>query len=190
MSNYLNHANREFKYAGWMDEYGKFKDDMQELICKQVLELLEVFGGHGHSGSSAPYAVSLFKKLAEFKPITSIKCTDDEWGTEADCFQNKRLSAVFKKDKDSAPYYLEAIVWKGADDGDQFTGSVDGISSHQFIRLPFTPKTFYIDVYRVPCEREDKDCVICGSGDYVYHIKDKKQLDKVFEYYKKEEQPI
>jgi len=183
MSKYVEHAKREFQYAGWMDENGKYKDEMQELICTHVIELLEAFGEHGHSGSSAPYAVSLFSKLALFTPISSIKCTDDEWGTDADTFQNKRLSAVFKKDKDSPPYYLNAIVWKGDDEGDQFTGSVDGVNSHQFIRLPFKPKTFYIDVYREPCEKDAKDCVCCGSGNYEYHIKDITQLKEVAEYY-------
>ena len=33
MNNYQKHAMREFQYAGWVDENGKFKDDMQEQIC-------------------------------------------------------------------------------------------------------------------------------------------------------------
>ena len=34
---------------------------------------------NGHSGSSAPYAVNLFKKLAMFKPIGPITGKDSEW---------------------------------------------------------------------------------------------------------------
>jgi len=36
MSNYKTHAEREFRAAGWLDENGKFNDEMQEAICKHV----------------------------------------------------------------------------------------------------------------------------------------------------------
>ena len=45
MSNYEKHAMMEFRAAGWVDENGKFIDEMQEMICKHVLALLEVFDG-------------------------------------------------------------------------------------------------------------------------------------------------
>ena len=56
MSNLNEHAMREFRIAGWVDENGKWIDDMQEAICNNVLKLLEVFADEGHSGSTAPYA--------------------------------------------------------------------------------------------------------------------------------------
>ena len=167
-SNYEKHALREFRYAGWIDENGKYNNDMQELLCKQVLQLLKLFGKHGHSGTSAPYATNLFKTLSKFEPIGPIKCTDDEWETEVGPFQNKRFSSVFKDTKNSKPYYLDAIVWK-EESGSCFTGAVEGVRSRQFIKLPFTPKSFYIDVL--------KD--IDGNS----FIKDKKQLLEVEDYY-------
>jgi hypothetical protein len=33
MSRLNDHAWLEFKAAGWLDEDGRFKDDMQEAIC-------------------------------------------------------------------------------------------------------------------------------------------------------------
>ena len=72
MSNYERHAMMEFRAAGWTDESGKFNDEMQEMICKHVMKLLEVFADEGHSGSSAPYAINLFKQLASFEPVAPL----------------------------------------------------------------------------------------------------------------------
>jgi len=188
ISNYEKHAIREFEYAGWLKD-GKYDDEMQELICTQVLDLLHLFAKHGHSGSSYKYAINLFKTLASFEPISSIKCTDDEWEEVGNnSYQNKRLSSVFKEGKDGKPYYLYAIVFKGEDRYDTFTGTIDGITSRQNIKLPFMPKTFYIDVIREKIDESDddyesKDVVVCGDGSYVYSIKDRKQLEEVAKYY-------
>ena len=54
MSDLIKHAEREFRAAGWVDENGKFEDELQEMICKHVIDLLKVFSEEGHSGSSAP----------------------------------------------------------------------------------------------------------------------------------------
>lgn len=97
---YKDHAKREFFLAGWTDKDGKFECDMQKMLCDQVGELLDLFSKHGHSGSSAPYAINLFEKLANFKLIVPLTGKDDEWcdrqngcGTST---QNNRLSSVFK----------------------------------------------------------------------------------------------
>ena len=170
---YREHAIREFEYAGWLKD-GVWCDEMQEMICNQVLELLDLFSEHGHSGSSAPYAINLFTKLAKFEPIGVIKGTDDEWqdisedvGGES-MFQNKRLSSVFKNGKEGKPYFIDAIIWKD-EGGVCFTGNVDEVSSSGEIKeFPFSPKRFYIDVVE---EEED------------YVIKDKSQLEQVKEIY-------
>lgn len=65
MNNYESHAEREFKAAGWLKEDGTFVDEMQKAICEHVMALLDVFQGEGRSGSSAPYTVNLFSKLAK-----------------------------------------------------------------------------------------------------------------------------
>jgi len=188
MNNYVKHAIKEFQAEGWLDEEGNFKDEMQSDICNHVLELLKVFGREGHSGTSAPYAVNLFSKLALFKNIAPLNGTDDEWGdtfSRDGCKQNTRISAVFKEDDQA--YYIDAIIFKGKHGGFS-SGSVESsmgtISSAQNIKeFPFTPKTFYIDV--IETEWADKEGTIKqkGGGWWSSVVKDESQLKEVFEYY-------
>ncbi len=126
-------------------------------------------------------------------------------------YQNKRNSAVFK-DKNGA-WYLDAIVWcadtpgESGNNWDNFSGTVQGIKSRAYIKeFPFEPKTFRINVTReiLPDDwteepfYQDKDYYITSEFEetgvkrwipgekYRYVIKDMKQLDEVFEYYKKD----
>lgn len=174
---------------------------------KEILALCEAFGKSGQSGGSAPYTATAISKaiktLMLHEPLCDITGHDSEWINQTDIsdgevwFQNKRCSAVFKNE-DNRPYYLDAIVWKGEEDWDTFTGRVyvdnvnfELMASRQYIKLPFKPKTFYIDVIRVPItkieaeakglhyiEDQDGDC-------YCSFVKDPKQLNSVFKYYEK-----
>lgn len=147
MSNYKTHAMREFQIAGWCDENGKFEDEMQEAICDHVLRLLDVFADEGHSGSSAPYTINLFKTLARFEPITPLTGADIEWHDVGDgSYQNKRNSAVFKQaDRfDGKPYYLDGkVFWEWAsspdiDDGTPFKSYFTNNESIVVIDFPWT----------------------------------------------------
>lgn len=114
MSNLHSHALMEFKAAKWLDDEGKYSDKMQEAICKHVLKLLDVFADEGHSGSSAPYAINVFKKLAMFEPLVPLTGEDWEWTeTSEGVFQNKRCGHVFKQvDRfDGQAYDIEGIVF-------------------------------------------------------------------------------
>jgi len=155
---------------------------------------------------------STLKKLLSFTPIAPITGEDDEWFSPTDqVFQNSRCSALFKDSKDnSSAYYLDAITWKGdtpgesGNDWDNFSGWVEGISSSQYIKeFPFIPKTFYIDVTRevLPADWDKEPFyefeyyntkVFEETGirewvkeKYRYIIKDKRQLEKVWKYYRK-----
>lgn len=144
MRNYQTYAELEFKAAGWLNDDGTFKDDMQKMMCEHVLKLLEVFADEGHSGSTAPYAVNLFKQLAMFEPLTPLTGEDWEWNDIGDgSFQNKRCSRVFKRvDRfDGQAYDITAIVFREAD-GWCYTNS----GSAQPITFPYTPHTEYVDV--------------------------------------------
>ena len=110
MNNYEKHAREEFRAAGWMDENGNFKDEMQELICAQVVDLLNMFGKHGHSGSTAPYALNMFERLAKFEPIAPLTGEDWEWRDTGHNYQNIRASHVFK-DYDGNCYDIDAKVF-------------------------------------------------------------------------------
>lgn len=174
----VDHAKREFLALGYTPLDQEQKDEPNKWIQENVLELLEVFSKQGHSGSSAPYCIHMFEKLASFKPLSPIKCDDNEWCEVTDnMFQNKRLSSVFKNGKDGSPYYSNAIVWKNQD-GITYTGSAfdksgNSIKSSQNIKIPFTPKTFYVDIIEKEVEKDG----------WEFYIKDDEQLKEVFEYY-------
>lgn len=105
MNNLEKHARAEFRAAGWADENGDIKDEMQALVCANVLDLLNLFSKQGHSGFSGQYALSMFNRLVDFKCISPLTGEDSEWtnvGRDGDnggfLYQNKRCSSVFKND--------------------------------------------------------------------------------------------
>ena len=102
-----------------LERIGYFKegdDPYNEAVANAILDLLGVFDHQGHSGFSAPYVISVFERLAMFKPLTPLTGEDDEWNEVGDgVFQNKRYSAVFKHGKDGKAYNIEGK--KFSDDG-------------------------------------------------------------------------
>lgn len=148
MSNLVNHAKAEFRAAGWCDENGKFNDEMQHFMCDQVIELLTIFGEHGHSGSSAPYAIDLFSKLAKFKPIAPLTGEDWEWTDVDHVFQNKRASNVFKDKETGECYDIDGkVFWEWAksyDTGEPFKSYYTCRESRVPVTFPYTPTTEYV----------------------------------------------
>lgn len=143
-SNYLSHAIREFDitFPDWRD------GDMQEMICNNVLDLLRVFGSQGHSGSSAPYAINLAKKLLMFEPISPLTGEDSEWNYcyEQDgetVYQNKRCSSVFKNGKGGVARWSDGIIHRYPS-GTCYSGSYSKVD----IKFPWTKpdKPEYVDV--------------------------------------------
>ena len=160
MSNLHSHALMEFKAAKWLDDEGKYSDEMQEAICKHVLKLLDVFADEGHSGSSAPYAVNVFQKLAMFEPLVPLTGEDWEWTEVGEgVFQNKRCSRVFKQaDRfDGQAYDIDGIVfyeWHERDLDPDETGypSKTRFKSHYTssdsrvpVTFPYTPIKNYVE---------------------------------------------
>lgn len=156
MSNYIDHAMQEFRAAGWVDENGKFNDEMQADICSHVMKLLDVFDGEGHSGSSASYAVDLFKKLAMFEPVVPLTGEDWEWNEICDgrtngvtVHQNKRCSHVFKQSDrfNGQPYDIDSIIfWEWYTDtetGEKFKSYYTCSDSQRPITFPYTPTREY-----------------------------------------------
>jgi hypothetical protein len=147
MNNYEKHAWEEFRAAGWTDANGKFNDEMQEAICTHVLKLLDVFEGEGHSGSSAPYAIDLFKKLASFEPVAPLTGEDWEWvEVFNDMYQNKRCSHVFK-DADGKAYDIDGKIfwdWHQDENGEMYKSHFTGRESRVYIEFPYVPKREYV----------------------------------------------
>lgn len=173
---------------------------------KEILALCEAFGRSGQSGGSAPYTagaiVDSLKKLLLQDPICEITGGEKEWADVSyipgeTLLQNKRCSGLFKYDNGRCSY-VSAIVWKGIEDWDTFTGRVyvddnsfELIGSSQCVVFPFKPKTFYVDVVRVPINEDEAisrnlDYIKCHDEKCYYTIiKDPKQLSEVFQYYNK-----
>jgi hypothetical protein len=143
-NNYESHAWAEFRAAGWVDDRNHFRDEMQEAICVHVLELLNVFHNEGHSGSSAPYTINLFSKLASFKPIAPLTGEDWEWSHAYDhsdngpTYQNKRCGSVFKDN--NGAYDIDGIVfwdWCKDEDGKMFKSYFTSYESKVPVTFPY-----------------------------------------------------
>lgn len=146
-SNYVEFAFREFKVAGWLNEDGNFDDDMQEMICGQILELLNLFASHGHTGSTAVYALGLFENLAKFEPITPLTGVDDEWSEVGDGrYQNKRCSRVFKGGErfNGQAYDSEAVIFWEWDSDKKHKTHFTNSHSAQPIEFPYMPKSITV----------------------------------------------
>lgn len=187
MSNLLDHFRREVEIL-------RKKHNGDELIIDSMLPQIEAlimaFGEEGHSGASAsiagPVIVQTIKRAFAFEPLSPLTGDDDEWndiseemGSKEKCFQNKRLSSVFKDEK--GIYYLNAIVWKELPDGGNWSGSVklsDGreIRSSAYIKdlNNFHSKSFYIDVKDV-CEEEG------GTEFEIINPEQLKEAEEVYE---------
>jgi len=116
MSNLVEWAKSE------LDRLVKDDDELQKAINKDILEIVEKFSEQGHSGFSASYALSIIKRLLDWKPITPLTGEESEWNDVpsyddgSNTQQNKRCSAVFRKNFDnSTAYYIDGKVF--SDDG-------------------------------------------------------------------------
>ena len=151
MNNYEKHAMMEFKAAGWLDENGEFNDEMQKMICDHVMKLLDVFAEEGHSGSSAPYAINLFSKLAKFEPVAPLTGEDWEWTDVSDMgggkkwYQNNRCSHVFK-DENGAYDSNGKVFWEWArdSDGEAYKAFYTSRESSVPVTFPYVPKVEYV----------------------------------------------
>lgn len=112
-------------------------DEMQNMMDKNILEIVEKFGEQGHSGFSAPYAISILMRLLNWKPITPLTGTDDEWNDISEmmgreCYQNKRDGSILK-DSDGRAYWLEGKVFSD-DVGESWYTNSD---SRVYIDFPY-----------------------------------------------------
>lgn len=103
--------DKDSDYAGWLGE--------------AVLELIENFSNAGHSGFSAGMALSIFDKLARWKPLTELTNNPSEWNDISETsgrkmYQSSRCPTCFSEDGGLTYYDLdeEAEAWTG---GDGFT---------------------------------------------------------------------
>ena len=162
MSNLEKHALAEFRAAGWVDGDGNYCDEMQEMICRHVLALLDVFSSEGHSGSSAPYTIRMFSRLASFEPIAPLTGEDWEWNEVSErmgnkCWQNKRASHVFK-DENGAYDINGKVFWEWAMyEGEATKSYYTGRDSRVPVTFPYVVPEKPICEYRAPDEGPPQD---------------------------------
>jgi hypothetical protein len=112
MSNLVEHAKRELALIGGED------DEMQQLMNKNIIEMVEVFSKAGHSGFSAEHAIQTLEKLLRFENLTPLTDDPDEWnhvhetvwGAPNGVWQNRRNSEAFSEDGGKTYYLLSENV--------------------------------------------------------------------------------
>lgn len=98
MSNLSEYAKKEMDLA-WPES-----DEMQDLVKKDVLELIEKFSDQNHSGMSAPYVLRIFNRLVNWLPILPLTGEEDEWNDpngDEHLQQNKRCGHIFRTNFDN-----------------------------------------------------------------------------------------
>lgn len=150
--NVRTHAELEFKALGYAPISELPESDPNRWIQENVMELLEVFGRQGHSGSSAPFAIAYFEKLAKWEPLSPLTGEPWEWMSVAEyglpeglveLYQNRRCGHVFKevaKDGKEYCYDIDGKVFREPN-GVCFTNR----ESRTEVAFPYTPKTEYVD---------------------------------------------
>ena len=94
-SNIRNHTIRELDLAGIKGS------DIDNLMRKNVIDLINVFAAQGHSGFSSRICVDLFSKLSMFEIVSPLTLKEEEFGNSFDKEgnrQNLRASVLFTKD--------------------------------------------------------------------------------------------
>ena len=138
-SNLIKHAKNELVTIGY--DLNDTEEGPNKWMMESVLELLRVFDKQRHSGFSAPECISLFTKLASFKPLSPLKGTVDEWNEVSEnLWQNKRCSCVFKNEKNEA-WNITGKVFVEPD-GITYKGKNSCVN----VTFPYTPKTEYVKV--------------------------------------------
>jgi len=116
MSNLLSHAEDELNRIGMTEDS---PDEMNRMMRKHILHMMQEFANEGHSGFSASYAISILTKLMDFKPLSPLTGEDSEWVNVSDYgpephYQNKRRSSVFKN-ADGSCYDIDGkVFWEWA----------------------------------------------------------------------------
>jgi hypothetical protein len=103
MSNLVDHARRELDLIG----------EEQETVDGYI-RVIQAFADMGHSGGSASVAIPTINLLLQFKNLSALTSSPDEWmfvapelwGEEGGIWQNRRDSEAFSNDGGKTYYLL------------------------------------------------------------------------------------
>lgn len=137
-SNSMSHARTELEILQKNAEAEDPDDPAQGWVTNDLLEMVAVFSGQGHSGFSASYCRQVLNKLLKFEPLTPLTGADDEWSDalslDGNTLQNVRCGRIFKEN--GRAYDMDGIVFEDPD-GARFTSR----HSRVYIEFPYTPTT-------------------------------------------------
>ena len=115
-------------------------DEWQELINRQILEMVALFSAQDHSGHSASYAAKALELLLRFERLGPLTGDNDEWmEVYENLQQNRRCSHVFRDN--GRAYDALAVVFRRPNGACYTTAQ-----SHRDVTFPYTPKSELIDV--------------------------------------------
>lgn len=104
MSRMESHAEVELRKAGLYDADA----DYGGAIAEAVMKLVRAHASEEHSGGSHHMTLSIFNKVINFKTLSPITSSPDEWTEVAeDLWQNRRQSSTFSKDGGKTWYDLD-----------------------------------------------------------------------------------
>lgn len=183
MSTYEEHFNKELNILRKKNPNVNLIIDKYEQVFRDALK---VFGDEDHSGASAHreanYITDALKRTLLFGILSPLSGVDDEWMDVGEdegvvCFQNKRLSSVFKEGVGGRPYYIDALIFK-EENRSCWTGSClhkgRRLKSRAYIKdLGVVPKPIYVNVRSVEVNPDD----------WEFYLDDSSQLDEVEKYY-------
>ena len=137
-------------------------DEMNEGASDDVMELIRVLEGQGHSGGSAKYVLKLFDRVARFLPATPLTGTPEEWASSCvvladgtSLCDNLRFPSVKRCTRDSDVEYRDYNVLVSDNGGySWFSG---GNEFYNRITFPYMPS---VDPHRIYIERK-------GDGSYI-----------------------
>ena len=114
--------------------------NMQKVINNDILDIIKLFSSQGHSGFSAQYSLNILKRLMDYKPLSPITDSADEW-TELNydndlAYQCKRCPSLFK-DSENRVYNTEGRLFSD-DNGHTWYNCKD---SRIYVELPYTVPT-------------------------------------------------
>ena len=148
---YTDHAIWQFKEFGWIDEHGNYvkEDDddgfnMQERMCKHLLEVLELLPSPDDENYDIGGLVRYFIRLAGFNIIAPLTGNDDEWNEVSNdgTYQNNRKSSVFKNSKYA--YDIDKYIIK---DKQGYSYGANGIIEFPYAP-PDKPETYEEDEFK------------------------------------------
>ncbi len=154
----------------------------------EILDLVNQFGAKKDTTYRHTEVLSnTIQYLLNGTPLTPVTGEKTEWEAIGNYYTNKRCDGLKKESIKSPAYYDAAIIFKIENTNTVFTGNVEGLTSTQKVNFPFTPRSFYVEVYREQYDirKHGADAKVYQEGQtsFTYFIKDKKQLKEIWEYY-------